>query len=77
MLLKEGDGAAQDGFVEVVAQVGDHAEAGVVGEIGSSVVADTLECRGGDEEEGDDGPVIVEVRGDEALEVNMKSLAEA
>ena len=36
-------GAAQDGLVEVVAQVGDHAEAGVVGEVGSGVVADALE----------------------------------
>ena len=73
--LKERDGAAEDGLVEVVTQVGDHAEAGVIGEVGSGVVADALERRGGDEGEGDDGPVVVEVRGDEALEVDMEARA--
>ena len=73
--LKEGDGAAEDGLVEIVAQVGDHAEAGVIREVGSGVVADALEHRGSDEGEGDYGPVVVEVRGDETLEVDMEARA--
>ena len=68
VLLEEGDGAAQDRLVEVVAHVGDHAEAGVVGEISAGVVANALEQRGGDEREGDHGPVVVEARRDQVLE---------
>jgi hypothetical protein len=43
VLVKEAGGAAQRGFVEMVAQVGDHAEAGVVHQVGAEVVAKALE----------------------------------
>ncbi len=69
VLLKEGDGAAQHGVVEVVAQVGDHAEAGVVDQVGADVVADGLEDGGGDERVGDDRPGVVEVAGHEEVQV--------
>ncbi len=69
MFLEEGHGAAEDGVVEVIADVRDHAEAGVVDEVGAGVVAGGLEDGGGDQRVGDDRPGVVEVMGDEKAEV--------
>ena len=43
VFLKEGNRAPQDRVVEIVAQVGDHAEAGMVDEIGPGVVQNSLQ----------------------------------
>ncbi len=69
VLLEERNRAAQDGLVEVVAHVGDHAESGVVREVGSGVVAEALEQGCGHKGEGDHAPVIfdVEERGHQDL----------
>ena len=69
LLLKEGRGAPQDGVVEVVAQVGDHAEARIVHQVGAGIVADGLEHGRGDERIGHDRPGIVEVRRHQPLQV--------
>ncbi len=62
VLLKKGRRPPQDGVVKIVAQIGDHAESGVVHQIGSSVVENALQHGGGDQREGNDRPRIVEVR---------------
>ena len=62
VLVKEAGGAAQRGLVEVVAQIGDHAEAGVVHQIGARVIANPLEQRGGDQRKGHHRPVVVQVQ---------------
>src|ERR1700677_498586 len=62
MLLKKGDGAPQDGVVQIVAQVGNHAEAGIVHQVGSAIIEDPLEQSRSDQGESDDRPFIVEVR---------------
>ena len=51
------------GVVEIVAQVGDHAETGVVHQVGTGVVEDSLEYRRRNQRKGDDGPGIVKMRG--------------
>ncbi len=71
VLLEERHGAAHDGVVEVVAEVGDHAEAGVVDEVGAGVVGDGLDEGGRDEEVGDDGPGVVHVAGHKEVEVEL------
>jgi hypothetical protein len=78
VFLEESDRPAQDGLVQVVAHVGDHAETGVVRQIGAGVVADAFQQRGGDEGEGDAGPVIVNpVRNEQlGLEVEMPAFAQ-
>ena len=74
--LEELHGAAQDGLIEVVPHVRDHAEAGVVHQIGAGVVADALEHGGSNEREGDDAPGIVEMRGDKLLQTEVEAAAE-
>ena len=68
VLLEKGDGAPQDGVVEIVAQVGDHAEAGIVHQVGSAIIEDPFEQSRSDQGEGDDGPFVVEVRGNNLLQ---------
>ena len=46
--------------VKIVAQIGDHSEAGVVHQVGAGVVADSFEDSGRDQGKGDDGPGIGE-----------------
>ena len=46
MLVEEARRAAQRGFVEMIAQVGDRAEAGIVHQVGAEIVAQALEQRG-------------------------------
>ena len=71
VLVEEAGGAAQDGFVEVIAEVGNAAVAGVVDQVGAQVVADALENGGADESDGNDGPGIVEVRRDDGEEIKL------
>ena len=70
-MWKKLDGAAQCGFVEVIAQVGDQAEAGVVHQVGAEVVADALDDGGEHEREGHHVPCIVQVHemGNEGAEI--------
>ena len=60
--VKEAGGPAQSGFVEVVAQVGDHAEARVVHQVRSEVIAKALDDGGAHQRERDHGPCIVHVQ---------------
>ena len=68
MLLEKGDGAPQDGVVKIVAQVGDHAEAGIVHQVGSAIIEDPFEQSRSDQGESDDRPFVVEVRGNNLLQ---------
>ena len=52
--MKEAGGAAQRDFVEMIAQVGDGAEAGVIHQIGADVIAEALEQGGRHERKGHD-----------------------
>ncbi len=70
VLREEGCGTAQDRVIEIVTQVGDHAESGKVHQIGSGVVEESFENRGGNQGKGDDGPGILEVRGHKSLQVD-------
>ena len=70
MLLIKRCGAAQDGIVKIIAQVGDHAEAGVVHEIGSRIIQDSFEGGSGNQGEGDDRPRVLKVRRNKLLQVN-------
>ena len=69
MFLEEGGGAAQHGIVNVIAQVGDHAEAAVIHQVGAGIVAYSLQRGGDDQGEGNDRPVIVQAVRDDVLQV--------
>ena len=43
--MEEADGAAEDGLVEMIAQVGDGSEASVVDEVRAELVADAFDER--------------------------------
>ena len=73
---KKRDGAPQNGVVEIIAQVGDHAEAGIVHQVGSAVIEDPLQQSGSHQREGDDVPCIVEVRGDNLLQAYAETRSE-
>ena len=62
--------APQQGGVKVVAQIGDHAEAGVIHKICAGVVADSFEDGGRNQRESHDRPGIREMRRHELLEVD-------
>ena len=70
VLLKKCRRAPQDGVVEIVAQVGDHAEPGVVHQIGSGIIENALQHGGGHQREGNYGPCIVEMRGNKLLQID-------
>ena len=76
ILLEERDGAPQNGVVEIIAEVGDHAEAGIVHQVGSAVIEDPLQQSGNHQREGDDGPCIVEMRGDNLLQAYAEARSE-
>ena len=69
--LKECGGAAEEGVVEVVAKIRDHAEAGFVGEQRTEVVGDGFDDGGSDERDGNDGPRIVEAVRQKDLQINV------
>ena len=69
VLGEKGSRATKDGVIEIVAQVGDHSEPGVVDENSSDVIEDAFQHRGGHEGESDHGPRIVKVRGNQLLEI--------
>ena len=73
MLLKEANGAAQRGGVKFIAEIGNHAKAGIVGQIGATEIQHALQQCGGDQRKRDDGPYVVEVFGDEGLELDVTS----
>ncbi len=70
VLLEEGHRAAKHRAVEFVAQIGDHPEARQIDQVGPGIKADTFDDRGRHQRNGDDGPGILEVLGDEALQIN-------
>ena len=70
VLLEECGRAAQDRVVKIVAQVRNHAESSMIDEVGADVVEDSFENRGSDERPGDDGPGIVRVDRNKALQID-------
>ena len=70
MLLEKRHRAPQGGGVEFVAQIGNHAEAGVVGQVGAEVVEHALQDGGGDQRKGHHGPDIVKVLGNEPAQLD-------
>ena len=70
MLLIKRCRAPQDGIVEIITQIGDHAEAGVIDQIGSRIIQDSFENGGSHKGEGNDCPRILEVRRNELLQVD-------
>ena len=67
---KKAGRAPQDGVVEIVAQIGDQSEAGVVDQVGPGVIEKSLQNGGGDECEGNHCPGILKVRRDELLQID-------
>ncbi len=59
----------QDGVIQIVPQVRDHAEPRVVHQVGSGVVEDPLQYRGRHQRKGDHRPWILKVRRNQLLEV--------
>jgi hypothetical protein len=71
VFLEERDAAAQDGFVEVVAEIGDHPESGVVHKVGAAIIAEPLDESRDHEGDCDDDPVIVKMGGHEVAQVEL------
>ena len=65
----------QDGVIQIVPQVGDHAKAGVVYEESSDVIEDPLQYRGCHQREGNHRPRIVEVGRNQLLEIEKAPAA--
>ena len=74
MLLEERDRAPQRRGVQLVAQVGDHAVAGIVHQIGAAVIEDALQHRGGDQREGDNRPHVMKVFGNKQAKWMVRPL---
>ena len=70
VLRKKSRRAPQDRVVEIVAQVGDHAEAGVVHQIRSRVIENSFKHGRTDQRNRDHGPRIREMRGHQLLQVD-------
>src|SRR5579872_3323110 len=70
MFLEERGRPAQHGVVEIIAQIGDHAESSVVHQVRSAVVEDPLQYGGCHERIGNNGPCIVELSRNEALKID-------
>ena len=70
MPLKERRRALQDGVIQMISQVGDQSEAGVVHQVGAGVVANAFEHGRNHQGISHDRPGVMEVRGNETLQVN-------
>ncbi len=70
VLLKKRRRTPQDGVVEIIAQVGDHAEPGVVHQVSAGVIENSLQDGGGHQREGHHRPGIVKVRRNKLLQVD-------
>ena len=71
--MKKAGGAAQGGFVQMVAQIGNHAEAGVVDQVSAQIIAEAFGQRGGHQRNGHNIPgiVLVHEMGNEEPEVEV------
>ena len=70
IFLKERHGAPQRGRVQFVAQIGDHAVAGVVRQIAATVVEDALQHRRGDQCKRNHRPHVVKVFRNEPVQLD-------
>ena len=70
VLLEERHRAPQRGRIKFVAQVGDHAEAGVVRQVAAAVIEDALQDGGGDQRKRDHRPHVVKVFGNKPVQLN-------
>ena len=61
MLVKKTSRSPQRGFVEMIAQVGDGAEAGIIHQVGTRVVAQSLEYGCYDQREGHYVPGVMDM----------------
>src|SRR5579883_73290 len=59
VLLEERDRTPQDYFIQVITQVGDHAEAGVVHQIRACIIADAFQQGGNDQGERNHCPDVM------------------
>src|ERR1700761_4525259 len=73
MLLKERNGTAQNRVVQIVTQVGNHAESRVVDQVGPAVVENTFQYSGRDQGERHDSPGIMQMRGNNLLQADMET----
>src|SRR5664279_1696924 len=69
--VEEARGSAQRDFVQMIAQVGDHAEARVIHEVCAEIVAEALDDRRCNQCEGYHGPRIVHEMRDDDAQVEM------
>ena len=74
-LRKNADELRRMALYKVVPQVGDHAKTGVVHEVGSNIVEDPLQHRGGHQRKGNNRPWIVKVRRHQLLEIENATTA--
>src|ERR1035438_6771977 len=70
VLLEERNRPAQDRVIQVIAQIGNHAETRMVHQVSSGIVENPLEYGGGNQGIRDDGPCVVKMRGNKTLQVN-------
>ena len=70
MLVKEADRPAKNGRAKLVAQVGDHAEAGVVDQVSPKIIADRFEKRRSHQRERHNRPRVVKTRRHKVLQQN-------
>ena len=70
MALEKGCRAPQDGVIQVVAQVGDHPEAGEIHQVSAGIIEDAFQngCR--HQRKGNNSPGVLKVRRDELLQVD-------
>ncbi len=71
VLVKEAGGAAQSGFVKTVTQIRDHAEAGIVDQVGAQIVAEAFDDGGGYQSKGHHRPGIVHEVGNQNAQVEV------
>ena len=70
VLLKKRRRAPQHGVVQIVAQVGDHAESGMVHQISAGIIENAFQDRGRDQRVRHNRPGIVKMCGNELLQVD-------
>src|SRR4029077_2024232 len=70
IVLEEADGLAKDAGVNLVPQIGDGSEAGILNLGGADVFGKGFCKKENDERNGEDGPDVVDARGEIIIEVN-------
>ncbi len=69
-MLEETDGLAKDAGIDLVPQIGDGSEAGILNLRGTDVFREGFCKKEYDEGDGEDGPDVVDSRGEIIVEIN-------